>query len=96
MTCHSAKRVETELLKDFPEVLHRFDARTGWDYNSIYVDDVSYHEGFGDAYKNYGVERETGCVVITRPDQYVGFVGELDGDEGWKGVEAYFRGILVG
>lgn len=96
LTCHSAKRTETELLRDFPEVLHPFDKRTGWDYDSVYVDDVSYHEGYGDAYKNYGIDRETGCVVVTRPDQYVGYVGGLNGEEGWKGVEAYFQGIFVG
>lgn len=95
LTCHSAKRMDTELLRDFPEVLHPFDKHTGWDYDSVYVDDVSYHEGYGDAYTNYGVDRETGCVVITRPDQYVGYVGALD-SEGWKGVEAYFQGVFAG
>lgn len=95
LTCHSAKRTEVELLRDFPDVLHPFDAHTGWDYNSVYVDDESYHEGFGDAYKNYGVDKELGCAVVTRPDQYVGYVGALDGDEGWQGVESYFKGILI-
>ncbi|KAL5383374.1 hypothetical protein DPSP01_006059 [Paraphaeosphaeria sporulosa] len=94
LTCHSAKRIETELLRDFPEVLHPFDDKTGWDYNSVFVDDLSYHEGHGEAYKNYGVDQERGCVVITRPDQYVGFIGELDG-EGVKGVETYFQGVFV-
>lgn len=96
LTCHSAPRTQTELLRDFPEVLHPFSARTGWDYDSVFADDESYHEGYGDAYRNYGVDRESGCVVVTRPDQYVGFVGELDGEEGWSGVEAYFGGVLVG
>jgi phenol 2-monooxygenase len=95
LTVHSAKRMDVELLRDFPDVLHPFDARTGWDYESVYVDDESYHEGHGRAYEGYGVERETGCVVVTRPDQYVGFVGKLDGEEGWGGVEGYFEGIFV-
>ena len=95
VTCHSAKRTEVELLRDFPEVLHPFSEKIGWDYDSVFVDDVSYHEGFGDAYKNYGVDKETGCVVVTRPDQYVGYVGQLDGDAGWVGVEAYFKGIFI-
>ncbi|KAF2636814.1 hypothetical protein P280DRAFT_472711 [Massarina eburnea CBS 473.64] len=95
LTCHSAKRTDTDLLSDFPDVLHRFDEKTGWDYDAVYVDDVSYHEGYADAYKGYGVQKETGCVVITRPDQYVGYVGALDGEEGWEGVEAYFKGVFV-
>lgn len=94
LTLHSARRVDVELLQDFPDVLHPFDAKTGWDYDSVYVDDVSYHEGYGDAYKGYGVDRETGCVVVTRPDQYVGYVDSLDA-EGFTGVETYFKGIFV-
>ncbi|KAJ4360163.1 uncharacterized protein N0V89_000723 [Didymosphaeria variabile] len=95
LTVHSAKRTDTELLRDFPEVLHPFDPKTGWDYNSVFVDDVSYHEGHGEAYKNYGVDKERGCVVVTRPDQYVGYVGELDGEGGLEGVEAFFQGIFI-
>ncbi|KAF1913433.1 FAD binding domain-containing protein [Ampelomyces quisqualis] len=64
LTVHASRRVDTELLRDFPDVLHRFDERTGWDYESVYVDDESYHEGFGDAYGGYGVSRERGCVVV--------------------------------
>lgn len=94
LTVHSAKRMETELLRDFPDVLHPFDSKLGWDYDSVYVDDESYHEGFGDAYKGYGVDKEAGCVVVTRPDQYVGYIDSLD-EEGFVGVETYFKGILV-
>jgi phenol 2-monooxygenase len=94
LTLHSAKRTEVELLKDFPDVLHPFDAKTGWDYDSVYVDDESFRDGYGDAYKGYGVDRETGCVVVTRPDQYVGHIDSLD-EEGLKGVEDYFKGIFV-
>ena len=93
---HAAKRADTEVLRDFPDVLHPFSEETGWDYNSVYVDDESYHEGFADAYVNYGIDRETGCVVVTRPDQYVGYVGPLDGESGWTGVEGYLRGVFVG
>ncbi|CAI6337156.1 unnamed protein product [Periconia digitata] len=96
LTCHSAPRRDVELLRDFPDVLHPFDPKLGWDYEGVYVDDESYHEGYGDAYKKYNVNREKGCVVVTRPDQYVGFVGPLDGNEAWDKVETYFKGILVG
>ncbi len=92
LTIHSAKRTETELLRDFPAVLHPFDEHTGWDYNKVFVDDVSYHEGFGDAYKNYGADKDRGCVVAVRPDQYVGWVGEL---EDFAELQKYFEGCLV-
>jgi hypothetical protein len=95
LTCHSSKRREVELLRDLPDVLHPFDAKTGWDYDSVYVDDESYHEGFQDAYRGYGIDRETGCVVVTRPDQYVGHIDTVD-EEGFEGVEGYFMGIFRG
>jgi hypothetical protein len=94
LTVHASPRMDTELLRDFPDVLHPFDAKTGWDYDSVYVDDESYHEGFDEAYKGYGVDKEKGCVVVARPDQYVGHVDSLD-EEGLKGVEAYFKGVFV-
>jgi hypothetical protein len=94
LTVHASRRTDVELLRDFPEVLHPFDEKTGWDYNSVYVDDESYHEGFEDAYHGYGVNREEGCVVVARPDGYVAWIGEVD-ESGGEGVEAYFRGVFV-
>lgn len=91
LTIHSSKRTDTELLRDFPEILHPFDKSTGWNYDKVFVDDVSYHEGFGDAYQNYGVDKERGCVVAVRPDQYVAWVGELDD---FDGLQKYFEGCL--
>lgn len=44
--------------------------------------------------KNYGVDKESGCVVVTRPDQYVGYVDSLD-EEGFVGVDGYFKGVLA-
>jgi len=93
LTLHSSKWKEVELLHDLPDILHPFDAKTGWDYDSVYADDANPFEGFGDAYKGYGVDRERGCVIVARPDQYVGYIDEVDG-EGCKGVEGYFKGIF--
>ncbi|KAI1376414.1 putative phenol 2-monooxygenase [Hypoxylon crocopeplum] len=92
LTIHSSKRTETELLRDFPEILRPFSRHIGWDYDKVFVDDVSYHEGFGDAYTNYGVDRERGCVVVARPDQYVGWIGDL---EDFDELQKYFEGCLV-
>jgi len=91
LTIHSAKRAETEL-DNFPDIFHPFDERDGWDYWKIYVDDISYHEGYGNAYENYGVNRLDGCVVILRPDQYVGWVGALEDTEA---MDQYFSGFMV-
>ena len=88
---HSAPRQEVELL-DLHEIFHPFDEKRGWDYEKVFVDDMSYHEGHGEAYKNYGVDRESGCVVIARPDQYVGWIGEL---EDIDDVDRYFSEVLI-
>lgn len=92
LTIHSSKRTDTELLRDFPDILYPFDEHNGWDYNKVFVDDASYHEGFGAAYENYGVDKERGCVVAVRPDQYVGWIGKL---EDFDELQKYFEGILV-
>jgi len=79
-------------LLDLHEVFHAFDEKRGWDYDKVFVDDISYYEGHGEAYKNYGVDRERGCVVIARTDQYVGWIGEVEdvGD-----MDRYFSDILL-
>jgi phenol 2-monooxygenase len=88
---HSAPRTSVDIF-DFPEIFHPFDKRDGWDYIKIYVDDQSYHEGHGQAYNNYGVDHEVGCVVILRPDQYVGFIGSLEDVEL---MDHYFSGFMI-
>lgn len=68
LTIHSAPR-EAVTIFDFPEVLREFDSKTGWEYDQIFVDGPSYHEGTSEAYTNYGVDKKSGCFVISRPDQ---------------------------
>ncbi len=91
LVIHSAPRQEVELL-ELHEMFHPFDEKRGWDYEKVFVDDVSYHEGHGEAYKNYGVDKESGCVVIARPDQYVGWIGEL---EDVRDIDRYFSEVLI-
>lgn len=91
LTIHSAKRAETELFS-FPDVFHPFSDTTGWDYWKVYVDDQSYHEGHGHAYEHYGVDPKRGCVVILRPDQYVGWVGDL---EDLDDMDHYFSRFMI-
>ncbi|KAB5511367.1 FAD binding domain protein [Coniochaeta sp. 2T2.1] len=90
LTIHSAKRVDRELT-DFPEIFRPFDDRDGWNYWKIYVDDLSYHEGHGEAYKNYDVDKARGCAVVLRPDQYVSWIGELEDVED---IDRFFSGFM--
>jgi len=73
-------------------VYHPFDEEFGYDYDKVFVDEVSYGGVDGKAYENYGVSKERGCVVIVRPDQYVSDICHLE-DE--KEIEGFFGGILV-
>lgn len=90
LTIHSAPRQEVEYL-DFPELLRPFDEELGWDYDRIFVDEESYHEGHGNAYEGYGVDKVRGCVVIVRPDQHVAWIGGL---EDIDSLEMYFANFL--
>lgn len=90
LTVHHAPRTSVDIFT-FPELLRPFDGQKGWDYDSIFVDDESYHEGHGDAYKNYGIDPKQGCVIVTRPDQHVAYIGSLDDGEE---VNKYFEGVL--
>ncbi len=90
ITIHSSPRRHVELLS-LPNVFHPFSEQEGWDYNKVFVDDVSYHEGNGHAYENYNIDPHTGCIVIVRPDQYVSWIGELeDVDE----MDAFFGSFM--
>ncbi len=90
LTVHSSPRKEIELL-DLPEVFHPFSEELGWDYGKVFVDDVSYHEGHGEAYKNYGIDPVRGCLVVVRPDQHVAWIGELEDVEE---MDRFFGGVL--
>jgi len=90
LTVHSAPRATTDL-HDFPDILHPFSERDGWDYWKIYVDDESYHEGHGRAYEHYGVDSKKGCMVILRPDQYVSWLGNLEDVEN---MDSFFSGFM--
>lgn len=91
LTIHCAPRDKVEL-SDFPEVLHPFDAQSGWDYDKIFVDMKPYYEEHGQAYQNYGIDKQRGCVVIARPDQHVGWIGDLDDVQD---VQSYFANIFI-
>ncbi|KIV94333.1 hypothetical protein PV10_02107 [Exophiala mesophila] len=91
LTVHATPRHEATIF-DFPEVFRPWDKEDGWDYWKIHVDDESYHEGHGEAYKNYGVDKATGCAVILRPDQYVSWVGDMDD---YESMDRFFDGFMI-
>ncbi|KAJ5188266.1 Monooxygenase FAD-binding [Penicillium cf. griseofulvum] len=79
---------------DFPEILRPFDSVKGWAYEKIWCDDACLFDRYcdGTAYKKWGVDRVLGALVVIRPDQYIGWVGEL-GDV--EEMTQYLDGILV-
>ncbi|UPL02756.1 hypothetical protein LCI18_013690 [Fusarium solani-melongenae] len=90
LTVHSSPRHDVELLS-LPDIFHPYSEEYGWDYEKVFVDDVSYHEGHGQAYATYGIDTTRGCVVIVRPDQYVSWIGEL---EDVDDINRFFEGIF--
>lgn len=62
ITIHSNSRDEIEMA-DFPSALF-----PPYDYDKIYADCESYHQGHGEIYKNLGIDVEKGAVIVLRPD----------------------------
>ena len=58
------------------------------DYEKVFCPDPQ----AGDIFDLRGVNRETGCIVVVRPDQYVAHVLPLDGHEA---LTDFFAGVLV-
>ncbi|KAJ5985951.1 hypothetical protein N7522_013147 [Penicillium canescens] len=93
LTIHSAPWKEAEFF-DFPEILRPFEPVRGWAYDKVWCDDSCIFDRYcdGTAYEKWGVDWVLGALVIVRPDQYIGWVGELgDVDE----MTEYLDNILV-
>ena len=86
LTVSATPRVESEL-EDFHEALRPMttthhqptpDGRynTSLDYWKVFVDDETYHQGHGQAYKKYGLPSDKGTLVVLRPDGYVSLLIE--------------------
>lgn len=92
LAVHSASRTQVDIF-NFPPIFRPFSETEGFDYGKLYVDDESYHEGHGHAYEAYGIDPEKGCAVAIRPDQYIGWIGEVDD---YDMMERYFGGFMKG
>ena len=59
------------------------------DYEKVFCVD---HKGLGDIFDMRVINREKGCMIVVRPDQYVANVLPLDG---YEKLSAYFSEILL-
>jgi phenol 2-monooxygenase len=91
LSVHAAPRKSVEFF-DFPEVFRPYHEVDGWDYWKIFVDDESYHEGFGKIYEYLGIDPQEGCAMIIRPDQYVSYVGRMDA---YDEMDRFFSAFMV-
>ncbi|KAF2485588.1 monooxygenase, FAD-binding protein [Neohortaea acidophila] len=81
-------------ITDLPEVLLPHKGKFGLqDYEKVFTDEESYNFGFGDIYKKRGVDREKGCIVVVRPDQYISAVFPLS-EQGCEMTEGFFNGFM--
>jgi phenol 2-monooxygenase len=49
------------------------------------------HKGLGDIFDMRGINRDKGCLIVVRPDQYVANVLPLDS---YEALSSYFAGVL--
>ncbi|KAF7620889.1 2-polyprenyl-6-methoxyphenol hydroxylase [Aspergillus flavus] len=70
---------------------HQFDTELGCDHTKVFVDDPSCDGDTGQAYEQYGIDKQRGCLIVCRPDQHVGWIGAIEDAEG---LEKYFSKFL--
>ncbi|RAL17099.1 putative phenol 2-monooxygenase [Aspergillus homomorphus CBS 101889] len=80
---HSAPFEDVEL-DMFPSIVHHFDKDEGCDLTKVWSDSKC----------NWGQQSDgnAGALIAMRPDQYIGWMGEL---EGAADLTSYFHGIFV-
>ncbi|GEO84361.1 MULTISPECIES: FAD-binding monooxygenase [Alphaproteobacteria] len=77
-------------LDAMPDLLRPAKGRHGLiDYEKMFCPDL---KNGPDIFDLRGVDRESGCVVVVRPDQYVAHVLPLDA---YDALAAYFEGFMV-
>src|SRR6266550_8604295 len=59
------------------------------DYEKMFCSDLT---GGADIFTLRGIDRERGCIVVVRPDQYVAHVLPLDG---YAQLAAFFDGFMM-
>ena len=76
--------------EDMPALLVPCTGKLGLqDHEKVFCVD---HKGAGDIFDMRGIDREMGCMIVVRPDQYIAHVLPLDAfDE----LAAFFDKILL-
>ena len=75
--------------EDMPSLLKPKTGKLGLqDHEKVFCVD---HKGVGDIFDMRGINRDTGCMVVVRPDQYIAHVLPLTG---FDDLAAFFAGFL--
>jgi phenol 2-monooxygenase len=75
--------------EDMPSLLKPKTGKLGLqDHGKVFCVD---HKGLGNIYDMRGINRDKGCLIVVRPDQYVAHVLPLDG---FEALSQYFAGIF--
>lgn len=75
--------------EQMPSLLRPRTGRLGLqDHEKVFCVD---HKGLGDIFDMRGIDRDSGCMVVVRPDQYVAHVLPL---HAWDALAIFFDGIL--
>ncbi|PYI29863.1 putative phenol 2-monooxygenase [Aspergillus indologenus CBS 114.80] len=90
---HSAPFADVEL-DMFPSIVYHFDENEGCDLTKVWSDSACNwgQQSDGQGYETWGVDRLRGGLIAMRPDQYIGWMGEL---EDVADLARYFQGIFA-
>ncbi|PLX36016.1 MAG: phenol 2-monooxygenase [Hyphomicrobiales bacterium] len=76
--------------EDMPALLKPLKGKLGLqDHEKVFAVD---HKGVGDIFDMRGIDRDTGCMIVVRPDQYIAQILPLDG---YADLAAFFDGFLL-
>ena len=76
--------------EEMPSLLRPTKGKLGLqDYEKVFCVD---HKGVGDIFEMRGIDRDQGCMVVVRPDQYTAHVLPLDG---YAELSEFFGGFLL-
>ena len=76
--------------EEMPSLLKPYTGKLGLqDHEKIFCTD---HKGVGDIYDMRGIDREKGCMIVVRPDQYIAHVLPLNA---YAELGDFFAGFLL-
>ena len=76
--------------EDMPSLLKPTKGKLGLqDHEKVFCAD---HKGEGDFFDMRGIDREKGCMIVVRPDQYIAHVLPLDA---YRELSGFFEGIFL-